>query len=329
MNIINYFEQENQAALIEKIAACDWSAAKFLAELLTKGTFNDTLGGWGELYLMMDGEKLVSFVTLTGMDAVRDENLTPWCGFVFTQPEYRGHRYAGLLLTHAERRAAQMGYKKLYICTDHVGLYEKYGYTYQENQIDIWGDDMRVLNKDLRTVKAVEEKYMLPSLELVEAVFTDYENEEDAKITRRLVEEIRAGRFYLPELDLIMVDAADEVIGYCMFSRFHLEGKYDDKLLMLTPVAVKTSLQRQHISRDMIEYGLEKATQMGYKAVIVEGNPMNYRSRGFITSAPFGITAHESVGLPAPECLMVRELVPGGLEGIHGQLSYADYQCLH
>ena len=67
---------------------------------------------------------------------------------------------------------------------------------------------------------------------------------------------------------------------------------------------------------------------LGYKAVIVEGNPMNYRSRGFVTSAPFGITAHESVGLPAPECLMVKELIPGGLNGIHGQVCYADYECL-
>jgi hypothetical protein len=29
-----------------------------------------------------------------------------------------------------------------------------------------------------------------------------------------------------------------------MFSRFHLEGEYEDQLLILTPVAVKTSLQR-------------------------------------------------------------------------------------
>ena len=181
----------------------------------------------------------------------------------------------------------------------------------------------------MRIIKAMEDNYWISSLNLVEQVFTDHENAQEGKLVRSLVEEIRTMDRYIPELELIMVDETDAVLGYCMFSRFHLEGKYDDKLLMLTPVAVKTSLQRQHISRDMIEYGLEKATQMGYKAVIVEGNPMNYRSRGFITSAPFGITAHESVGLPAPECLMVRELVPGGLEGIHGQLSYADYQCLH
>ena len=108
-----------------------------------------------------------------------------------------------------------------------------------------------------------------------------------------------------------------------------MEGRYENELLLLSPVAVKTQLQRQHISKELIEYGLEKARAMGYKAVIVEGNPRNYRSRGFKTSADFGITAHESVGLPAPECLMVLELIPGGLDGITGQVRYdLDYETL-
>ena len=93
-------------------------------------------------------------------------------------------------------------------------------------------------------------------------------------------------------------------------------------------MAVKTELQLQHISNELIEYGLQKAKTMGYKAVMVEGYPMNYRNRGFVTSCDYGITAHESVGLPAPECLMVQELVPGGLEGIQGQVCYSDYDCL-
>ena len=180
----------------------------------------------------------------------------------------------------------------------------------------------------MRIIKSMEEKYLLPSLELVEAVFTDSECAENGKLVRSLVEEIRSKRFYLPELELVMVDENDDPIGYCMFSRFHLEGRYDSELLLLSPVAVKTELQRQHISRELIEYGLEKAAALGYKAVIVEGNPMNYRSRGFVTSADYGITAHASVGLPAPECLMVRELVLGGLDGIHGEVCYADYECL-
>ena len=179
-----------------------------------------------------------------------------------------------------------------------------------------------------RIIKSMEEKYLIPSLNLVESVFTAHENAEEGKLVRSLVEEIRSKRFYLPELELIMVDENDEVIGYVNFARFHLDGRYENELLLLSPVAVKTELQRRHISRELIEYGFERAKELGYQAVIVEGNPMNYRSRGFVTSADFGITAHESVGLPAPECLMVKELVPGGLKGIHGQVCYADYECL-
>ena len=180
----------------------------------------------------------------------------------------------------------------------------------------------------MRSIKAMEEKYLVPALELVETVFTEYDCAREGKMVRSLVEEIRCKRFYVPELELVMVDEADKPIGYVMFSRFHLEGKYENELLLLSPVAVKTELQRQHISKELIEYGFERAEEMGYKAVIVEGNPMNYRSRGFITSADFGIVAHESVGLPAPECLMVRELVPGALQHIHGLVKYSDYACL-
>ena len=180
----------------------------------------------------------------------------------------------------------------------------------------------------MRVIKPMEARYLGPSLELVERVFTDHADAEEGKLVRRLVEEIRGKRFYVPELELIMVEDG-EVVGYVMFSRFHLEGKYENELLLLSPAAVKTELQRQHISKEQIEYGFEKARELGYRAAIVEGNPMNYRSRGFVTSADHGITAHSSVGLPAPECLMVRELIPGGLEGIRGQLRYADdYACL-
>ena len=149
MDIISYFESEKQAELLEQISACDWSAAKFLTSLLKEGRFYEMLGSWGHILLLTDRDKLVSFLTLTGQDSVRDESLTPWIGFVFTQPAYRGHRYAGLLLSHAERIAAQSGYRRVYIATDHIGLYEKYGYEYQQSRIDYWGNEMRVLYKDL------------------------------------------------------------------------------------------------------------------------------------------------------------------------------------
>jgi len=179
-----------------------------------------------------------------------------------------------------------------------------------------------------RIIKCATPQYLNESLDLVERVFTDSEGEESGKLVRSLVEEIRSKKFYVPELELIMVDENDCVIGYVMFSRFHLEGKYEDQLLLLTPVAVETKFQRQHISKELIEEGFVRATKMGYEVVIVEGNPQNYNARGFKTSCDYGIVASPKVGLPAIECLMVKELVEGSLNNIKGVLDYSDYRCL-
>ena len=179
-----------------------------------------------------------------------------------------------------------------------------------------------------RIIKTCTEQYQAAALDMVEQVFTEHENAEEGKTVRRLMEEIRAKQFYVPELELIMVNETDEIIGYTMFSRFHLEGKYSDELLLLSPVAVKTAFQRQHISKELIEYGLKRAKDLGYKAVLVEGNPQNYRARGFRTAANYGIYASESVHLPHIDCLMAQEVIPGGLKHIHGILDYGFYEAL-
>lgn len=180
-----------------------------------------------------------------------------------------------------------------------------------------------------RIIKSMEDKYLLPALELVEDVFGKWDGPEEGKVVRGLVEEIRAKKYYLPALELIIVNEDDAVIGYAMFSRFHIEGRYEDELLLLTPVAVKTELQRQHISRDLIEYGLEKAKSMGFQAVLVEGDPRNYNPRGFQPSYQFGIEAGPNIKLPHPDCLMVRELADGALDKIGGLVDYSFYDSLH
>ena len=179
-----------------------------------------------------------------------------------------------------------------------------------------------------RKIKAMEKKYLLPALDLVEDVFAKWDSPEEGKTVRRLVEEIRSKKYYIPELELIMVNDYDEIIGYAMFSRFHIEGKYEDELLILTPVAVKTELQRQHISKELLEYGFEQAKNMGYKAILVEGNPKNYNPRGFEASYKYGIKAGPNIKLPKPECLMVKELAEGALDKMSGIVDYSFYDTL-
>ena len=174
----------------------------------------------------------------------------------------------------------------------------------------------------------MEIKYRTSSLELVEDVFAEYDSPEEARVVRQLVEEIRSKKYYIPELELIMVDQNDEVIGYAMFSRFHIEGRYENELLLLSPVAVKTELQRQHISKELLEYGFDVAKTLGFKAVLVEGNPQNYKNRGFQSSYKFGIEAGPNINLPHPDCLMVKELEDGALENMRGLVDYSFYESL-
>lgn len=185
-----------------------------------------------------------------------------------------------------------------------------------------------------REIKTMEQRFLEKSLAFVEQVFSAHESPAEGRAVRSLVEEIRSKEYYLPQLELMMVDAdaGDEIIGYVMFSRFHLEGRFGHELLLLSPAAVKTSLQRQHISKELIEYGFAEAVKMGYKAVLVEGSPQNYRARGFVTSADHGIIPGRTVALPPErfDCLMVKELIPGALEaaGIRGRVEYDFYQSL-
>lgn len=148
MKIINYFDCNDREHWLSEIKKSDWGATPTLVGFLENGTFFEMLDD-GVLLLLTDGDKLVSFLTFARNDCIDDKSLYPWIGFVFTFPEYRGHRYAGRLIERCEEIAREHSVKNIYICTDHIGLYEKYGFSYLENRVDIYGEDSRIYMKKI------------------------------------------------------------------------------------------------------------------------------------------------------------------------------------
>ena len=69
---------------------------------------------------------------------------------MFTAPEYRGNRYSGKLIEYACGKAKMQGFDKVYIATDHIGLYEKYGFEYTESRVDIYNEESRIYCRKLR-----------------------------------------------------------------------------------------------------------------------------------------------------------------------------------
>lgn len=127
----------------------EWSAAGFLFTLLSENRFCETLGKTAELYIMADGDKLVSFATLAPKDEIEDDSLKPWIGFVYTVPEYRGRRLSGELISVLCDKARAQGCERVYVSTDHIGLYEKYGFAYMEKRRTIWDEDSRIYYRNL------------------------------------------------------------------------------------------------------------------------------------------------------------------------------------
>ena len=150
MEIIRYYESDRQEHWLAELAKCKWRAGVFLHELLSKGTFFRTLGEKSDVMLLTDGDALVSFCTYAEKDDIQPTELTPWIGFVYTFPKYRGHHYAGLLFSEIEQLARNDHIPEIYISTNHTGLYEKYGYEYRTQMRCMDGDMSRIYAKKLQ-----------------------------------------------------------------------------------------------------------------------------------------------------------------------------------
>ena len=147
MQIISFYESDRQEHWLKEIGRSDWESGAFLYELLSRRTFFKTVGESSRVLLITEHDKLISYCTYAEKDDIQPTDLTPWIGFVYTFPQYRGHRFAGLLLKEIERIAREEQVPEIYISTNHVGLYEKYGYEYRVQMKDISGQISRVYAK--------------------------------------------------------------------------------------------------------------------------------------------------------------------------------------
>ena len=147
MTILEYYANGNQDYWLKEIKKSDWTAGKYLYELLRDNRLKELCGQTTELLMLTEGKELISFCTYAEQDDVRETALTPWIGFVYTFPRYRGNRYMKNLLDYAEALACSAGHNYIYISTGETGLYEKYGFSFWKMMNDVNGEASRVYRK--------------------------------------------------------------------------------------------------------------------------------------------------------------------------------------
>lgn len=147
MQVIDYFNCDRQEYWLCQIKKSDWSAGQFLYRLLSENGFKDSVGEHSKVLMLTDGDELISFCTYAEKDDIQPTALTPWIGFVYTFPQYRGHRYVGRLFQEIERLAKAGKVHDIYISTNHTGLYEKYGCEFFQMMNDMNGEPSRIYRK--------------------------------------------------------------------------------------------------------------------------------------------------------------------------------------
>lgn len=63
--------------------------------------------------------------------------------------EYRGHRISEKLINFANVYAKDTGFTRTYIPSEHIGLYEKYGYRYLKDIVNFGNGTDRLYVKEL------------------------------------------------------------------------------------------------------------------------------------------------------------------------------------
>ena len=83
--------------------------------------------GW---YLCLNGDKIVGGLGVIENDFHDRPDLTPNICAVYTEESYRCHGIAGKLLNMAVEDLRAKGISPVYLLTDHVGFYERYGWEF-------------------------------------------------------------------------------------------------------------------------------------------------------------------------------------------------------
>lgn len=95
-------------------------------------------------YLLEKNNQIIGCAGLITNDFISRGDLYPWLCALFIEHKERGNAYSSILLDRAKADAKKMGFDHLYLSTEHIGFYEKFGFEYIGQGYHPWQEASRI-----------------------------------------------------------------------------------------------------------------------------------------------------------------------------------------
>lgn len=153
---------------------------------------------------------------------------------------------------------------------------------------------------------------------LIELAF-EHEEKSDHR-EHFLVERLRKCDAFVPQLSLV-AELGGEVIGHILLTKVEIvSSDRSVTSLGLAPVAILPEYQGRGVGSALIREAHSRAAALGYRSCVLLGHKDYYPKFGYRKAIDFGIEF--PFDIPHEYCMAV-ELVPGGLDGVHGTVKYS------
>ena len=135
-----------------------------------------------------------------------------------------------------------------------------------------------------------------------------------------VLNKLRDDKDFVKELDFVM-ECGGVLIGQNVFVKAVIKADdgRDIPVMTMGPICITPTLKRCGYGKMLLDYSIEKAKELGCKAVCFEGNIDFYGKSGFDYASKFSVRYH---GLPEgadSSFFLLKELEKGYLYGITGE----------
>jgi predicted N-acetyltransferase YhbS len=130
-----------------------------------------------------------------------------------------------------------------------------------------------------------------------------------------LIHNLRKAKEFVGELDFVAMHD-DKIVGNIVYAEAKVIGNNEEcTVLTFGPLSVLPEYQNKGIGGKLINHTVKLSKEMGYKAIIIYGDPGYYKRFGFKESKEYNITNKDK---KYPAALLVLELRLNALSGIAG-----------